>query len=195
MDTNCASLVADLFLICYERDFMMSLSDDNQADDIDAFNSTSRYLDDIVNINNIYFDNIVSQIYPSELKLNKTNTSDTEAAFLDLHLSISDDIISTKIYVKRDDFDFEIVNFPFLNGDVPRSTSNGVYISQLIRFARASSCVANFNTRNKLLTQKLLKQGYRYHKLRKTLPKFYRQYYDLISKFQVGLKSLLRQGL
>ena len=195
MGTNCAPLVADLFLICYEREFIMSLSDANQADGIDAFNSTSRYLDDIVNINNIYFDNIVSQIYPPELKLNKTNTSDTEAAFLDLHLSISDDIISTKIYNKRDDFDFEIVNFPFLDGDVPRSTSNGVYISQLIRFARASSCVANFNTRNKLLTQKLLKQGYRYHKLRKTFPKFYRRYYDLISKFQVGLKSLLRQVL
>ena len=96
---------------------------------------------------------------------------------------------------KRDDFDFEIVNFPFLDGDVPRSTSYGVYISQLIRFARASSYVADFNTHNKLLTQKLLKQGYRYHKLRKTFSKFYRRYYDLISKFQVGLKSLLRQGL
>ena len=92
-------------------------------------------------------------------------------------------------------FDFEIVNFPFLDGDVPRSTSYGVYISQLIRFARASSYVADFNTRNKLLTQKLLKQGYRYHKLRKTFSKFYRRYYDLISKFQVGLESLLRQGL
>ena len=111
------------------------------------------------------------------------------------HLSISNDIVSTKIYDKRDDFDFEIVNFPFLDGDVPRSTSYGVYISQLIRFARASSYVADFNTRNKLLTQKLLKQGYRYHKLRKTFSKFYRRYYDLISKFQVGLKSLLRQGL
>ena len=85
--------------------------------------------------------------------------------------------------------------FPFLDGDVPRSTSYGVYISQLIRFARASSYVTDFNTRNKLLTQKLLKQGYRYHKLRKTFSKFYRRYYDLISKFQVGLKSLLRQGL
>ena len=115
--------------------------------------------------------------------------------FLDLHLSISNDIVSTKIYDKRDDFDFEIVNFPFLDGDVSRSTSYGVYISQLIRFARASSYVADFNTRNKLLTQKLLKQGYRYHKLRKTFSKFYRRYYDLISKFQVGLKSLLRQGL
>ena len=138
---------------------------------------------------------MVSQIYPSELQLNKANTSDSKAAFLDLHLSISNDIVSTKIYDKRDDFDFEIVNFPFLDGDVPRSTSYGVYISQLIRFARASSIVADFNTRNKLLTQKLLKQGYRYHKLRKTFSKFYRQYYDLISKFQVGLKSLLCQGL
>ena len=83
--------------------------------------------------------------------------------------------------------DFEIVNFPVLDGDVPRSTSYGVYISQLIRFAKASSYVADFNTRNKLLTQKLLKQGYRYHKLRKTFSNFYRPYYDLISKFQVGL--------
>ena len=113
---------------------------------IDAFNTTSRYLDDILNINNVYFDNMVSQIYPSELQLNKANTSDTEAAFLDLHLSII--IVSTKIYDKRDDFDFEIVNFPFSDGDVPRSTSYGVYISQLIRFARASNYVADFNTRN-----------------------------------------------
>ena len=93
MGTNCAALVADLFLFCYERDFMMSLSDDEQADVIDAFNTTSRYLDDILNINNVYFDNMVSQIYPSELQMNKAKTSDTEAAFLDLHLSISNDIV------------------------------------------------------------------------------------------------------
>ena len=79
--TNCAPLVADLFLFCYERDFMMYLSDDKQADIIDAFNTTSRYLDDILNINYVYFDNMVSQIYSSELQLNKANTSDTEAAF------------------------------------------------------------------------------------------------------------------
>ena len=70
-----------------------------------------------------------------------------------------------------------------------------LYLSAHIRFARTSSYVTDFNTRNKLLTQKLLKQGYWYHKLRKTFSKFYRRYYDLISKFQVGLKSLLRQGL
>ena len=114
------------------------MSDDKQADVIGAFNTTSRYLDDILNINNVN-DNMVNQIYPSECQLNKTNTSDTEAAFLDLHLSISNVIVSTKIYDKRDDFDFEIVNFPFLDRDVPRATSYGVNISQLIRFARASS--------------------------------------------------------
>ena len=109
-----------------------------------------------------------------------------------MHLSISNDIVSTKNYDKCDDFDFEIVNFPFLDGDVPRSTPS---ISQLIRFARASSYITDFNTRNKSLTQKLLKQGYCYHKFRKTFSKFYRRYYDLISKFQVGLKSPLRKGL
>ena len=162
----------------------MSLSDDKQADVIDAFNTTSRYVDDILNINNTYFDNMVSQIYPSELQFNKANTSDTEAAFLDLHLSISNDIVSTKIHDRRDDFDFEIVNFQFLDGDVPRSTSYRVNKSQFIRFARTSSHVVDFGTRKKLLTQKLLKQGYGYHRLRNAFSKFYRRYFNLISRFQ-----------
>ena len=139
--TNCAPLVADLFLFCYERDFMTSLSDVKQAEIIEAFKSTSRYLDDLLNIDNSYFEGMVNRIYPPELQLNKTNTSDTEAPFLDLHLSVSNGFVSSKIYDKRDDFDFDIVNFRFLDGDVPRSTSYGVYISQLIRFARVSSLV------------------------------------------------------
>ena len=94
MGTNCAPLVADLFMFCYEREFMMCLSDDKQADIIDAFNTTSRYLDDLLNIN-VYFDNMVSQIYPSELQLYIANTSDIEIACLDLHLSISNDFVST----------------------------------------------------------------------------------------------------
>ena len=85
MGTNCAPLVADLFLFCHERDFMKDLSSDNQADVIKAFNSTSRYLDDLLNIDNPYFEGMVNQISPSQLQLNKANTSDTEAAFLDLH--------------------------------------------------------------------------------------------------------------
>ena len=94
--TNCAPLVADLFLFCYERDFMLSLSDNNQADIIEAFNSTSRYLDDLLNIDNPYFEQMLGQIYPTELQLNKANSSDTEAPFLDLNLSIKNGIVSSK---------------------------------------------------------------------------------------------------
>ena len=108
---------------------------------------------------------MVHRIYHADLQLNKANASDTEAAFLDLNFL-------QKIYDKRDDFNFDIVNFPCLDGDVSRLPSYGVYISQLIRFARASSHVTDFNNRNKFLTANLLKQGYRYHKLRKTFSKF-----------------------
>ena len=127
---------------------------------IDAFNTTSRYLDDIFNIKNVSFDNMVSRIYPSEHQLNKAYTSNSKATFLDLYLSISNEIVSTKIYDKSCNFDFVIVNFLFLDGDISRSTSYGVYISQLIRFARASSHVVDFNAHNKLLFYKLLKQGF-----------------------------------
>ena len=123
MGTNCAPLVADLFLYCYERDFMDSLNHNNQADVIEAFNSDSRYLDDLLNIDNPYFGGMVNQIYPPELQLNKANISDTEAPFLDLHLSVANEFVSSKIYDKRDDFDFDIVNFPFLDGDIPRRAS------------------------------------------------------------------------
>ena len=105
MGTNCVPLVADLFLFCYEWDFTMSLSEEKQSEVIDAFSSTSRYLDDLLNIDTDYFDGLISQIYPSELQLNKANSSEIEAP-LDLHLSILDGFISCKIYDKRDYFRF-----------------------------------------------------------------------------------------
>ena len=107
---------------------MKSVSRENQADIIEGFNSISRYLDDLLNIDNIYFDQMVDRIYPTELQLNRASSSDTEAPFLGLNLCISNGTVSTKIYDKRDDFDFYIVNFPFLDGDVPRRTSYVVYI-------------------------------------------------------------------
>ena len=131
---------------------MISLSNDTQVEIIEVFNSTSRYLDGLLNIDNPFFEGMVNQIFPPELILNEANTSDTEAPFLDLHLSISNDFVSSKIYDERDDFDFDIVNFPFLDGDVPRRPSYGVYISQLIRFARVCNHVEDFNARIKCLT-------------------------------------------
>ena len=124
---------------------------------------------------------MVNQIYPHELQLNRDNTSDTEAPFFFyLHLSISNGFVSSKIY--DNDFDFDI-----LDGDVPGRPS---YVSQLIRFAGVCSHVDDFNARNKCLTSKHLKQGYLYHKLRMAFSKFF-----AFSKFNVGLKSLLHQGL
>ena len=114
---------------------MMSISDNNQADVIEAFNSTSILLDDLLNIDNPYFKQMIDQIYPSELQLSKANSFDTGTPFLDLDLCITNGIVSPKMYDKRDDFNFEIVNFPFLGGDVPRSPSYGVNITQLFRFA------------------------------------------------------------
>ena len=103
---------------------------------------------------------MVSHIYHTDLQLNKANSSNIDAPFLDLFLSITNVIVSSKIHDKRNDFNFEVVNGPFLDGDVPRSPSYGVYISQLIRLASVCSNVYDFNNRNFFLTAKLLKQGY-----------------------------------
>ena len=103
-------------------------------------------------------------------------------------------IIISFFYDKQDDFNFEIVNFPFLDGDVPRSPSYGVYISQLIRFARLCSNVDDFNNRNLFLTAEL-KQDYRYDKIRKAFSKFYYRHSELIVKYNIGLKTLLQQGI
>ena len=132
-NTLLESLIIDLLLqICFCF-VMLSLSDNNQTDIIEAFNSTSRYSNDLLNIDNPYFEQMVGQIYPIEyvlkkaiLQLKKANSSDTEAPFLDLNLSITNGIASSKIYDKWDDLNFEIVNFPFLDEDVPRSPSYGI---------------------------------------------------------------------
>ena len=137
---------------------------------------------------------MVDRIYPAELWLNEANSSDTEAPFLDLNLSISNGTVSTKIYDKRDDFDFDIVNFPFLDSDAFRRTSYGVYISQVIRIARASSNVSDCNCRNKTLSAQLLRLA-TYYKLRKAFSKFYRRHSGSVEKYNVSLRKLLQQGI
>ena len=96
MSTYCAPLVADLSLFCYEKDTIIYLSDDVQADIIDVFNTTFRYLDDSLNINNTYIDYMVSQMHLSEIWLYAAYASDTKVSFWDLNLSIRYDIVSTK---------------------------------------------------------------------------------------------------
>ena len=107
-------------------------------------------------------------------------------------MSITNGIVSSKIYDKRDEFNFEIVNFSFLDGDVPCSPSYCVYISQLICFARVCSNVDDFNNRNLFLTPKLLKQGHRYNKIRKAISEFYYRHSELIVKYNIGFKTRLQ---
>ena len=139
MGTNCAPLIADLFLFCYERDFMLNLSKSNQIDLIQKVNRTSRYIDDILNLDNPCFEKYIDKIYPKELILNKSNVSSTDVSFLDLHLTLNNNVLKTNLYDKRDDFNFDIVNFPYLDGNIPKGPSYGTYISQLVRFARICS--------------------------------------------------------
>ena len=174
---------------------MASLSGVGRAEIIEAFKSTSRCMDDLLGIGSPCFGGVVGRVCPPELRLSRANTSGAEAPFLDLHLSISDGFVSSRVCGGRDDFGFSVVGFPFLDGDVPRSASCGVCVSQLIRVVGVSGRVVDFNARGGGLTAGLLQQGYRYYKLRKTFSKFYRRRYELVSKFSVGLKTLLHQGL
>ena len=128
--TNCAPLIADLFLFCYERDFMSYLLKSKQFDLIDMLYDTSRYLDDIFTIDNPEFEKHIPDIYPTELQLNKANTSDKETSFFDLNIKVIGSDVDASGYEKSDDFRFPIVNLPWLSGDVPRLAAYGVYISQ-----------------------------------------------------------------
>ena len=168
----------EYFLYCYDRDFMSNLQKSKRFDLIDKFNDTSRYIDDIFIIDNPAFAEHIPDIYPSELQLNKANTSDTEISFLDLNIKVFGSNIHTSVYDKRDDFVFTIlvVNFPWLSGVVPRLPSYGFYISQLVRFARCCTSVLDFHSKILQITSKLLTQGYRYDKLRKTFGKFFTSY-------------------
>ena len=130
---------------------------------------------------------MVVRIYPTELQLNKATSSDTEAPFLDLNLSIANGTVFSKIYDKWDGINFEIVNFPFLDGDVPRLLPM-VYIFLILFVLQESVLMLMTSTTEIILTAKLLKQGYRYHIIRKAFSKFYHRHSELIVKLNIGLK-------
>ena len=191
MGTNCAPLLADLFLYSYEAEYMQRLLSNKQKKLAACFNFTFRYIDDVLSLNNDAFDHHLHAIYPPELEIKETTESSESASYLDLLLSVSDGHLSTKLYDKRDDFDFRIVNFPFLSSNIPESPAYGVYISQLIRYARACSSYCDFVYRGNALTNKLLKQGYVKNKLKVYARKFYGRYSDLMSPYQMSLTQVL----
>ena len=192
MGTNCAPLLADLFLYSYEAEFIQSLLRSDKKTIAKSFNFTYRYIDDVLSLNNPKFGDYLEVIYPTELEVKDSIESINSASYLDLQLEY--DIqgkLNLKLYDKRDDFNFPIVNFPFLSSNIPASPAYGVYVSQLIRYARASSEYRSFLHRGKLLTNKLLTQGYCKPRLIKTIKKFYGRHHELVDKFGVSVSKMI----
>ena len=191
MGTNCAPLLADLFLYSYESEFLQKLVKD-KIHEARAFNFTYRYIDDVLSINNSRFAEFLPLIYPPELEVKETTDTASSASFLDLYLEIDDSgQLSTKIYDKRDDFNFKIINFPNMCSNIPASPAYGVYISQLIRYARASSNYSDFLKRHLHLRNRLLDQGYKKIRLIRSLKKFIFRYQYLVEIYSVSAEKII----
>ena len=156
------------------------------------FNFTYRYIDDVLSINNPDFENHLGQMYPAELKIKDSTESNSSASYLHLLQSIENDgQLRFSLYDKRDDFNFHITNFPFLSSNIPSSPAYSVFISQLIRYARACSSYECFILRVARLSSKLLGQGYVMERLKSSLRKFYGRYGDLTKHYAVSLSQML----
>ena len=187
MGTNCAPLVADIFLYSYEAEFIQPLLSAGKKRLASQFNFTYRYQD---------FENYLGQMYPPVLDIKDTTESNTSASYLDLLLSIGrDGQLRTSLYDKRDDFNFHITNFPFLSSNIPSSPAYGVFISQLIRYARACSSYECFIQRAMRRSNNPLGQGYVKEHLKSSLRKFYGRYGDLTKQYEVPLSRMLHDIL
>ena len=156
-----------------------------------SFNFTYRYIDDVLSINNPKFRDYIDFIYPVELEIKDTTDADHHASYLDLLMKYDNfHRLQVKLYDKRDDFNFNIVNFPFLSSNILKSPAYGFFVSQLIRYARASSLYEDFITRSQLLTSKLLKQGFTRNRLIATFKKSVTMYWLTGLKFRSRILSL-----
>ena len=157
----CASLLADLFFYSYESEFLDNTIRSDHRNLAKSFNLCYQHIDNLIVFSSKKLGDYVNEIYPSQLTVENANTSDYLGNYTDLTFIIwSNNRLYTKLCDKRDDFDFHIVNFTFLSSNIPSSPSCGVYISQLIRYARCCSYYDDFGYRHKLLVDRLQSQGY-----------------------------------
>ena len=186
LGTNCAPLLAE---------FLQKLVKDKKIHEARAFNFTYRYIDDVLSINNSRFAECFPLIFPPELEIKETIYTVSSALFLDVYLDLDDSgQLSTKIYDKRDDFNFKIINFPNMCSHIPASPAYGVYISQLIRYARASSNNSDFLKRHLYLRNRLLDQGYKKIRLIRSLKKFIFRSQDLVEIYSVSAETIINDG-
>ena len=192
MGTNCALLLADLFLYTYEAEFIQTLVKSKKKKLAQSFNLTFRYIDDVLSLSNTKFEDHLHLIYPNELEIKNTTDTQKSASYLDLYIQIDKNgHLNTKLYDKRDDFNFQIVNFPFLSSNIPASPAYGVYMSQLIRYSRACTSYRDFLSRGKILTSKLIQQGFLKQRLITILKKFYGRCPQLIKPYHISVSQII----
>ena len=190
MGMCCAPLLANLFLMRYEYRFMETMEKAKNAD-VKLFNFTFRYIDDLISLNNTVFEKYLDKIYPTELSITKETKSDKEASYLDLLITIKDAKFHTKLYDKRDDFNFRVVNYPYpVASNIPEKPAYGVYASRIISFARACDDYTDFSERHISLCDTLLRQGYRYRYLVKQLRSTYLKHVTVFSKYDKSIEDI-----
>ena len=180
MGTNCAPLLADLFLYSYEAEFIQGLLKKNEKKLARSFNFTFRYIDNILSLDNSRFGDFVDRIYPIELGI-----KDTSASYLDLHIEIgSEGAVKNETLRQKRWFQFSHCN------NIPAAPAYGVYISQLIRYSRACGSYLDFLDRGLLLTRKLLNQGFLLVKLKSSLRKFYGRHHDFVDRYAISVSQM-----
>jgi hypothetical protein len=194
MGTDCAPLVANLFLFYYEYKYMRNLIKTNLML-AKRFCNTMRYIDDLLTLNNTLFHSAIEDIYPVELTLKKTSESSTSLSYLDIQITMLNGKYSTAVYDKRDDFNFKIVNFPFLCSNIPSKPAYGVYISQLVRIGRICSDYPSFASRHFKLTERLIHQGFRYSDLCKAFRNFAKRHGQILNKYNFSIRKHVQDGI
>ena len=195
MGTNCAPLLADLFLYSYEAEFIQSLNKSGRKKIAKRFNHTHRYIDDLLSLNNPSISNYLNHIYPDELEIKETTESAHSASYLDLFIEIRQHALYTKLYDKRDVFNFQIINFPYLSSNIPSAPAYGVYVSQLLRYCRACDSYNDFQERHTSLACKLVRQGFSESRLARSFKKFYGKYRDMVSKYDTSVTQMMRDSI
>jgi len=192
-DSDCPFGIFKLFLWVHshEADFMHGLLKKNKKKLTRSFDFTFLCIDDVTSLNNSRLSDFVDRIYPIELEIKETTDTYISASYFQLHLEIDSEArLRTKLHAKRYDFNFPIVNFPFICSNIPAAPAYGEYISQMIRYSRACGSYQDFLDRGLLLTRKLLNQWFLLVKLKSSLRKFYGRHHDLVDRYGISVSQM-----
>ena len=190
MGTNSAPHLANCYLAVYEYEYMQLLQSKNKLEELKNLQNIFRFQDDLLVLNdNGTFDTLYQHIYPKEMVLKKTNVSPQKVNFLDMSISVFQGKFRFSCYDKRNDFNFNVINFPFMCGNLPLIQMHGLFISQLVRYSHINSHFNDFSKCCNMLYKKLLKQGFNAQRLQKNFDRFCQQHMNVWCKFGRDLFS------